>query len=204
MASQLGEVIDLIKYCRLAYERGLVSGQGGNASVRIPGSNRVYVKSTNTSMGEVNEENLVTVNLQGKKLEGKVDEEPSKEIPFHLAIYRTRDDANSVFHLHPPCATAFAACSAEIPLLTVSAQIKLKKVPLVSFARPGSSELADLVSSEISKHDKSLNSLLLENHGIVTWGKNVADAFYTAELLEETAKIALNARLLGKQSTRVH
>jgi L-fuculose-phosphate aldolase len=149
-------------------------------------------------MGEVNEKTLVVVDLQGRKLEGGLNEEPSKEIYFHLAVYRARDDVASVFHLHPPCATAFAACSAEIPLLTVSAQVKLRKVPLVSFARPGSSELANLVSSEILKHDKSLNSLLLEKHGIVTWSGNVADAFYAAELLEETAKIALNARLLGR------
>lgn len=191
MGDEMREVEELMKYSRLSYEAGLVRSTGGNASVRIPTSGHIHLKCGGISMRDVTVENLVVMDPKGKIVYCPPKQQPSKELLMHLAVYRERKDINSVFHLHPPYTTSFAVAGKNVPLLTVSAQLKLKEVPLVGFAPPGSSELANMVSSEIRKHGSHVVALLLERHGILSFGKTVSEAFNTAELLEETAKIAV-------------
>ena len=81
---------ELSYYSRLTYERKLVGAAGGNLSARIPGTNQCLVTATNVSLRDVAPENLVLVDVDGTVLESPSGRKPSKEISFHLAIFRAR------------------------------------------------------------------------------------------------------------------
>ena len=190
------EVQALIKYSRLVYERRLTSAAGGNISVRA-GKN-ILVTVSGTCLGEVSAEKMFLCSLDGQILEGKEGMKPSKETPFHLSIYRSRAQVGAVIHAHPVAATAFSMLNKPLPLLTESAKVKLRDVPNIADAAPGSQELASLVHTAVSEEHPRAFAFLMQSHGILTLGCSLEEAFDTAELLEDSAKLALIQRLIMK------
>jgi L-fuculose-phosphate aldolase len=185
---------EFVKISREVYDRGLVSATGGNLSVRIPGTDKVLMKPTGLRLRDLTTRDLLVVDLDQRIVEGRG--RPSKEQMFHLGIYKVREDARAVLHTHPPVAIAVAGLSDELPLPTAQAKSVLKKVPVIAPAPPGSKELAELVI-EAFKGSKT-KAILLKEHGAVTIGKDLMDAFNNAELLEEAAKVVLYSRLLKR------
>jgi len=184
-------VNELIRYSRLCYERKLAGASGGNLSVRLPQQDAFVVTASGVSLRDVSVENLLIVDSQGTILEGCADLQPSKEVRFHLVIYRARPDVSAVIHVHPPNATIFACLGQDIPLATVSASLKLKQGNVISEAHPGSQELSDFVREAVESLPRETTLLLLKRHGIVTFCATLCEAFDNAELAEDTAKIAL-------------
>lgn len=179
----------LAEISRRAFRRGLVSGTGGNMSVRIPGTDLVLITPTGVSLEEVTPEINLLVRLDGTISENPPGQRPSKETSFHLAVYRLRPEAGAVAHLHPPYATAYSNKGRELPLVTISSRILLKEVPLIDCATPGSQELCDLVSGGIREFPES-QAMLMKEHGILTVAPDLPTAYYLADLVEDTAKIA--------------
>jgi L-fuculose-phosphate aldolase len=105
---------------------------------------------------------------------------------MHLAIYKNRKDVNAVVHAHPPYATAFASSklALDVPFLP-EVILTIGKIPVCKYATPSTDEV---VKSILPFVDKT-NVLLLQNHGAVTYGKNLDEAYYLLEKLEHTAKI---------------
>ncbi|MFH0870990.1 MAG: class II aldolase/adducin family protein [bacterium] len=176
-----------------AYHRGLTSGSGGNISARVEGTEQVVIKSSGLSFVDCTEENIILVDLLGNVLDGSLT--PSKEVKFHCGIYRVRPEVRAVVHTHSAAATAFSVVGREIPMVTVSAAKGVGRIPLIGYAPPGSDELAKLVMEAFQ--DATLKAALLQNHGVISVGKNLFETLYLAEVVEDTAKITILAEGLG-------
>lgn len=180
---------ELSEFSRRAFNRGLVSGTGGNMSVRIPDTDKVLITPSGISLGDIEPEINLLVNLEGSVVDSPPGLKPSKESSFHLAAYRTRPDVMAIAHLHPPFATAFANKGRPLPLVTVSSRVVLKDVPWVESALPGSRELYQFVCEALEKHP-GVRALLMKEHGVLTLAADLKTAYYLTDLVEDTAKIA--------------
>ena len=181
--------VELSEFSKRSFNRGLICGTGGNLSVRVPGSNQVLITPSGISLGDVGPEENILVKLDGEILEAPSGLIPSKEMSFHLRAYQIRPDVQALAHLHPPYATAFANKRMPLPMVTVSARANLKHVPWVETAIPGSSELCEYVSDGLENHPE-VRAILMREHGILTLAEDLKTAYYLADLLEDTAKIA--------------
>ena len=189
---------ELAETCRKAFQRGLVGGAGGNISARVPGEDRALITASGICLGDIGPETIVLVDLEGKLLDGAPGMRPSKETGFHVCAYRLRPHVGAVVHLHPPHATAFAVRGMELPLVTDGAMLNLKHVPVVGHAPSGSPELHRLVEEGLRKYPEA-KAILLERHGMFSIGPNLTLAFNLADLVEDTAKIAILSQLIQKQ-----
>ncbi len=180
---------ELSEYSKKSFQRGLISGTGGNLSVRIPGEDLVLITPSGVSLDDVTPGINILITLGGEVLSAPPGLKPSKETSFHLAAYRLRPSIRALAHVHPPYATAYANRMLPLPLVTVSARLNLKHVPCIECAIPGSCELRDLVSAGLSANLEA-RAILMKEHGILTLGKDLKEAFFLADLVEDTAKIA--------------
>jgi len=182
---------ELCRVCRLLYDRGYVAGHDGNVSLRLPDGN-LLVTPSGVSKGRLEPEMLVVCDLEGNVLAG--DRHPSSETPMHLEVYRQRPDVGAVVHAHPVMATAFAVCGKglEEPFLieTISG---LGSVPVAPYALPSTHEVPESIRPFVKDH----SALLLANHGALTWGRDLWEAFDRMEVLEHTAKIYAQVHQMG-------
>lgn len=182
---------DICEVGRRIYMNGFVAANDGNISVRI-GENEVLATPTGVSKGFMTPEMIVKVDLEGNLISG--DLKPSSEIKMHLDIYKNREDVKAVVHAHPPVATGFAV--AGIPLedkIMPELIISLGTVPLVRYGTPSTMEIPEAVREYLDSYD----GFLLENHGALTVGTDLFNAYFKMETIELSAKINLTARLLG-------
>jgi L-fuculose-phosphate aldolase len=182
---------DIIAAGRRVYERGYVASNDGNISARID-NDRVLITPTGVSKGFMKVEDLVIVDFNGKVLSG--NKKPSSEVFMHIQVYKDRPDVNSVCHAHPPHATGFAV--AGIPLdkcILPEVIIALGSVPLIEYGTPGTEEFYKPVMKLLKDYD----AFLLANHGALTIGKDVLNAYHKMETIEHFAYIAFVAQQLG-------
>ena len=175
---------EFVQFCRTLYDRELVTGVGGNVAVRH--ADRVLVTPTGRSLGHLVPEDVVSVDLEGQPTDGG---QPSKEAAMHLAIIRARPEANVVCHVHGPYIIA-ASCMLEpgadsLPPLTPGYVFYAYPMPMLPFAVPGSPELCDQVAEQVGEH----RAVLLQNHGLVTYGETAEEALNIAEEVDEAARV---------------
>jgi L-fuculose-phosphate aldolase len=184
--------LDMVRFGQMLHAQGFVAATDGNLSVRLD-SRRVLVTPTGFSKGALQPEDLVVVDLQGKKLSGSHN--PTSEIGMHLTIYRLRPDIGAVVHAHPCTATGFASAGIALdePLCS-EIVVTLGAVPLAPYATTGSAELSQSLAPFIPDH----NAILMANHGVVTYGADLQQAYMRMEAVEHYAKIVLVARQLGR------
>jgi L-fuculose-phosphate aldolase len=116
---------------------------------------------------------------------------------MHLLIYRLRPDVYAICHAHPPIATGFAAAGLPLDKAILSeAVFSLGCVPLAPYGTPGTTELCDSIEPLLRSYD----SILLANHGVVTYGPDLLTAFFRMETVEHFAQVSLVTQLLGKQT----
>lgn len=183
---------DICEVGRRMYARCLVAANDGNISVRL-GPDRILATPTLVSKGYMTPEMLVTVDLDGALVEGS--RKPSSELRMHLRVYRDRPDANAVVHAHPTAATGFAVAGvpleeAYMPELVVS----LGSVPVAPYATPSTEEVPESIAPYLRNHV----ALLLANHGALTWGGDLFEAYFRMETLESYAGILAAARAIGE------
>lgn len=180
---------DLVAVSRRGYERGLVVGVSGNNSLRVPGTDLVLIKATGGCQGEMDVADTVLMDLDGRVLdEGRT---PSKEWRWHLGVYRTRPDVGGIAHLHPPYCVAFAVADEVPQLVHTAGRAYLRHVRSVDLLPAGSEELAREVVEVFS--DVQVRAALMREHGTITVGPNLREAYYRTEYLEDSAKVALLA-----------
>lgn len=184
----------LVMLSRRAYTFGLTLGVSGNLSMRIPGQPRIVIKATGKSMGDMTAADTLVLDLDGNVVEDGTALRPSKERWFHVAIYRGRPDVGAVVHLHPPHAVAFAALHETPPALTGAARAFVGKIALVPPAPSGSRELAEMVGEAF--RDPAIHAAILAEHGTVTVGPDLYQAFYLTQYLEDAARTACLVRQL--------
>jgi L-fuculose-phosphate aldolase len=181
----------LVRLGRSLYRLGFMPGTSGNLSVRLD-DERILATPTGRSKFLLRSEDMVIVDLEGHQLAGS--RKVTSEIGMHTAIYRMRPDARAVVHSHPPIATGFA-CSGR-PLnepLCSEAIMTLGVVPLAPYATTGTIDLAASLEPLVPEH----SAILLANHGAVTFGGDLLDAFLKMETVEHYAHICLVAHQLG-------
>jgi len=179
---------------RRVYARGYVASNDGNISVRLD-DQHLLATPKSVSKGFMTPDMMVVTDMQGRKVAGHRD--ASTELKMHLAVYEMRPDINAVVHAHPPLSTGFAV--AGIPLNKSSlAEIifSLGSVPIAEYATPSTQELPDAVKKYITAHD----GLLLANHGALTAGQDLMNAYFKMETMEHFAQITLVARQLGGEN----
>jgi len=185
----------IIAVCGALYARGFVAASDGNVSVRLPNGN-ILTTPTALNKGRVSENDLVEVTPGGLPVGS--GSSPSSELGMHLFIYQNRVDVNAVVHAHPTYATGFA--TARIPLdqpLYPEVIFGLGVIPLADFATPTTREVAD----SIAPYVQSSQAILLANHGVVTFGKSLDDAYFKMEKVEHAAHITFVARMLGGEKS---
>jgi len=178
--------------CRQLAASGLIAGRDGNLSVRI-GKERALVTPTGCIKSLVSARDMVEVDFTGRP-RTRGSRKPTSELDLHLRILRHRPDVQAVVHAHPPTATGFAVAGEAIPgNLLPELIFVVGPVPLVPFGRPGTPELGDRVVPYLEGN----NALLLANHGAVTMGRTLDEAWIRMESLEHCAKIIAAARSIG-------
>ena len=180
---------------RSLFARGLSPGTSGNVSARIEGG--FLMTPTNSSLGSLDPARLSRLDVHGRHVDG---DPPTKEVWLHLAMYAERADAQAIVHLHSTHAVA-VACMENIdsddvlPPLTPYYVMRVGRLPLVRYGRPGDESLAD----EIRRLARDAHALLLANHGPIVAAESLDAAASAIEEIEETAKLAL---LLDGRPTR--
>lgn len=186
---------DLTHFSILSYDRNLVAAKGGNISARIPDKELILITPSGISLRDITPEAILKVDLDGNVIDSKSGLKPSKETPFHTAIYKNRPGVNAVFHLHPPYATGLSLKGLPLPMITAPAIVNLKEVPTIDFALMGTRELHQMVEEGIKKH-KEAKAFLLKQHGIIAMGTDIASTFYIADLVEDCAKVEFISSLI--------
>jgi L-fuculose-phosphate aldolase len=182
---------DLVRVCRLIYEKGWVAMNDGNVSIRLD-EDRILCTPTAVSKGMVTAEDLILCDMAGTKMAGV--RESTSEIAMHTTVYNLRPDVRSVVHAHPPVATGFATAGRALDkALLPEVVIQLGAVPLARYGLPGTPALSDGMMPFIPQYD----ALLLENHGCTAWGKDVWQAYFRMEMVEHFARITFVAEMMG-------
>jgi len=185
---------DMVRYARSMFERGYSSGGAGNISLKLPDGN-ILATPTNSSFGDLEPDELSKVTMQGELLSGQ---KASKEVLMHLAMYRQRPHCGGIVHLHSPWLTALSCLPGidpenALPPITPYYVMRVGKLPVVPYIRPGSPLIAEHVEKLAAEH----NAILLANHGPIISGKNIREAVFNAEELEETAKLYFMLKPFG-------
>ncbi len=187
-----GLAAEMAACCRRLAQTGLIAGRDGNISARA-GVDRILVTPTGVLKYRLAALDMVEVDWSGRRRRGRRN--PTSELDLHLRILRRRSDVGAVVHAHPPAATAFALAGEPLASFALPELIFLVgPVPLVPFGMPGTPELGDRIEPYLEGHA----ALLLANHGAVTVGRTLEEAWVRMETLEHAARILLGARQLGR------
>ena len=181
---------------RRIWQRGFCAGNEGNHSARI-GEDRVLCTPTGISKGFLSPQDMCLVDMDGQQVEpNPVGRRRTSEVLLHLAIYRKRSDIGAVVHSHPPHATAFAIAEVPVPEgIHPEAEVFLGKVRTAPFAMPATPALPDSITPLIGPET---NSILLGNHGTVSFSRDLIDAYYKLEILDAYCRILLLCTQLGR------
>lgn len=182
---------ELAIFSRSLSRLGFTPGTAGNLSVRLD-EERLLVTPTGMSKALLVETDMLVVDLQGRLLSGS--KRVTSEISMHLAVYHRRSDVHAVIHSHPPIATAFACSGRALDeMLSQEAVMTLGVVPLAGYATTGTEAVAESLLPHIPGH----TAILMANHGAVSYGITLLDAFQKMETIEHLAHISLVAHQLG-------
>lgn len=185
----------IVEHGRSLYDRGLTPGSSGNISVRL--TDGFLITPTNSCLGRLDPEAISRLDSVGNLISGMP---PSKEAFLHMAYYRTRINEQAIVHLHSTHSVA-VSCLRDIdpenvlPPITAYYVMRVGRLPLVPYFAPGDIQLAEAVALAV----RASKGALLANHGPVIGGKDLSNAVYAVEELEETAKLYL---LLRHQATQ--
>lgn len=183
----------LLEAGRRLYERGFVASNDGNMSVLVS-AGTLWTTPTGVSKGFMTEDMLVKTDLAGTVLEGT--RKPSSELKMHLRVYQENPDLRAAVHAHPPVATSFAIAGLPLdrPILP-EAIVQLGTIPVAPYAEPGTQAVPD----SIAPFCRDYGGVLLANHGALTWGYDLTQAYYRMETLEYYAQVTINSVfLLGR------
>jgi len=180
----------IIQITNELFSMGLLTATGGNISALSSDGETLWITPSQMYKGGLCVADLVHIKPDGTVIEG--ERKPSVEYQMHAASYRVRPGATGAVHTHAPVATAFGICNQSFPPINTDA-VFLRDTVTVPWYMPGSKELADAVAKALEKS----RGAILQNHGLMTVGKDLRQAATRAMLLEETAKIALYVKQFG-------
>src|SRR3954454_814264 len=176
---------------RRVYARGFVAANDGNISFRLS-EDRVLCTPTRVSKGFMKPDDLCIVDLDGKQVAGT--RKRSSEILLHLSVLKARPDVRSCIHTHPPHATAFAVAHEPIPkCILPEFEVFLGEVAIAPYETPGTQAFAETVLPYV----KDTDTIILANHGTITYGSDLQDAYFKTEIIDAYCRILILSKQLG-------
>ena len=177
------------------YRYHMTTTSGGNLSILDPDGS-IWITPSRVDKGSLRPDDIVRMKADGSR-EGL--HPPSSEFPFHREIYRRRPDIKAIVHAHPGALVAFSIVR-RLPETRVQthAHALCGKVAYAAYACPGSQELGDKIAQTFSE---GADCVMLENHGVVIGGRDLAEAFQRFETLEFVAQTVIRASALGELKT---
>lgn len=177
---------------RRLYNKGFAAANDGNITVRL-NEREILCTPTMVSKGFLKPDDICKVDYEGKQLAGS--KRRTSEVLLHLSVYKTRPDVMGVVHCHPPYATAFAVAREPIPkCILPEVEVFLGEVPMAVYETPGGQKFADT----ILPYTKESNTIILANHGTVTFGPDLEKAYFNTEIIDAYCKILLLSKQLGR------
>jgi len=186
---------EIVEIGRRMYDKDYVAANDGNISCKID-EHTILATPTGVSKGFMKENMMVRISLDGKVLSYNDGYAPSSEIKMHLRVYKENPEVAAVVHAHPMMATSYAIAGIDLvnPILTEQL-LTLGNVYVARYATPGTEEVPD----SIAPYCLDYNAVLLANHGTLTWGDSLMQAYYRLESLEHYATILMyTSNILGK------
>lgn len=185
---------EVASFMRRLYKQGLTTTSGGNISIRIT-DEAIAITPSGTDKGRMRWQEVGLMTLSGENITSEL--KPSMESGMHISIYKKQIRVKAIVHAHPVVASTFTAMKCKINTnLTAEAYAILGDPVVVPYALMGTPELANLAAEYTGYSD----ILLLENHGILTTGQNLLQAFDKIEVLENAAKMTLIVEMTRKKS----
>ena len=175
------------------WDKGFVAANDGNITVKL-NDKEILTTPTGISKKFLTVDMIIKCDINGNPLVHNAKYRPSSEAKMHLEVYRQRPDIKSIVHAHPPFSTAFAV--AGIPLdkfILPEAILTIGAVPITPYGLPSTMEIPDSIRPYIQNTD----AVLLANHGALTLGTDVINAYYKMETLEHNAHILFRSMQLG-------
>ncbi len=182
---------ELIKYGDKMVSSGLVAGAGGNISARL--GEVVYLSPSGYALDEMTEKSISGVSIgSGKIVEGTL--RPTSEVLMHLECYQNRKEIRAVVHTHSPWAGGVISAGVSLKPMFPEFVADLGDIGYLDYILPTTKGLADAVARQI----KNLDVVLMANHGVLTVGRNLKEAYYRSIIIEEAAKSLVAASVVGK------
>ena len=179
----------LVEIAKRLYDKNMNAALGGNVSIRL--GDEIAITPAGINKGFMTEGDVVVVDMEGNKLRGNGT--PSSEGKMHYEIYKGRPDVNAIIHAHPPFAVGFSIAHREIPDdVLPEATIVLGSVPCLPYVTPSTIELACEVAEGLAHR----NAVLMANHGAITVGVDLEEAYNRMELLEQTCMSVVYASVI--------
>lgn len=181
---------EILAYCLRSMEYGLNFNTQGNISLRVPDQeNRFLITPTDLEYDRMTADDIVLVDQDANVIEGR--HEPSSEVTVHLAVYRRRPDVTAIVHTEPIFANVWGVIGEPITGTLVNMVIYTKgDVPIMPFALSNNTAFGDAMCDVMG----DLNAVVWANHGLLTVGDNLRDAFKTSVAVESAAQVLLHAR----------
>lgn len=187
---------DICDVGRRLWTREYVDGNGGNISIKLA-DNIVLCTPTMVSKGFMQPDDMCLVDMEGNQLAGK--KKRTSEILMHLSIMKAQPKAKSCVHCHPPYATAFAVSGVKPPNnMLPEYEVFVGEAPIAEYHTPGTPAMGHKVAELADKH----NTILMANHGVVSWSDHVEDAYFKMEIIEAYCRTILVTTQLGKTPRR--
>jgi len=190
------EKAEVLKAAQQMDEKGLVAGTSGNVSMRLrePGGRElVAITPNDRHYDTMNVDDIGIVDFDGQLVEGELT--TSIETMLHIGIYKARKKVNAVIHTHPIFSSVFSIAGQAIPAILDDQITYLGgEIKVADYSLPGSQELVQNAVPALGQ----MNAVILANHGAVTVGRDMREAFTNMEMLEKTARIYIYALSVGK------
>jgi len=189
----------VVETCRTLLERGYLKATEGNVSIRVPGEDAFAITPSSFDYALMQSDDVCVLNFDLVSLEG--DRKPSIESGMHAAVYQTRPDVRVIIHTHQPYASALGIMQKPIPHL-FDEQVRFlgRSVEIIPYAPSGTSFLKKNVRKKVSSGN---NAFILQNHGVLVFGVDEAQAVHNMALLEKCALVYLLALLNDEKVSRI-
>lgn len=181
---------EIIKFGKIAGDRNLSPGISGNISIRC--ENKIVITASGSANSFLDENDICVIDFKGNLIEGNM--KPSSEKLLHMEYYRMRPDIGAICHFHSPYLTAYASCGLELDEKILPEIVYMfDKIPIADYALPGTKELV----KNSAKYFDAYQVILMKNHGVISSGKDLKEAYLNIELCEAYAKTLMFSKFLG-------
>ena len=179
---------ELNKYAHKLVDQGLVVGAGGNLSMRD--GDDMYISPSGFDLKEIEPHQWVKVDINTGEIEGNL--RPSSEVLMHLECFRKNEEIQAVLHAHPTYSVGVSSAGKDIPPLFPDFPAMVKSVGYIDYVIPTTNLLAEKVAELVDK-----DVIIMLNHGVLTLGKTMKEAYFFMQLTEESAKVYTISSIFG-------